>query len=327
MRALRRILAFAAAFAAVFVLVVLVNQTAQLADLADRFHPAAGDFVFWGLVFTYLLCLLVPIWTFLRLPRTLVPPAEDSGPEFERHLAKVASRLRRNPRVSATALGTREEIEAAIAALDGEVERVVRAAGSRVFLATAVSQNGALDALLVLGLDTKLVWDVAHLYSQRPTLRDMAWLYLNVLTTAVVAGEIDDAELTAQIQPVLSSVLGSAAGSVPGLRTASSVFTSSVLSGSANAFLTLRVGIIAQSYCRALVRPAKSSLRRTAIARAAGMLGAIAVEGARKVSTALVKASGRTVGGAVASVGRRVRRAGGSVVERFSPTRDGEAQD
>ncbi|NIP57058.1 MAG: DUF697 domain-containing protein, partial [Gemmatimonadetes bacterium] len=164
----------------------------------------------------------------------------------------------------------REEIEAALAALDDDAARAIKAAGSRAFLVTAVSQSGALDALVMLGLQSRLVWEVAHVYAQRPTLRDMAYLYANVLGTTFLATELDEAELSEAIQPVLSSVLGSAASAVPGLQVASAVFVNSVTSGTANAFLTLRVGIIAQEYSRALVRPERSTLRRSAIARAAG---------------------------------------------------------
>ena len=189
---------------------------------------------------------------------------------------------------------------------------MVKTAASRVFLATAISQNGSLDALLVLGLQTRLVWDVAHVYSQRPSPRDLSYLYANVVGTAFVAGEIDDAELSEHIQPVLSSVLGSAASAVPGLQTASTIFLNSVVSGTANAFLTLRVGLITEQYCGALVRPARKTLRQRAVTRSAGMLGSIVAAGASRVGTAVARASGRTVSGAVTGVGRKLKEAGGA---------------
>lgn len=314
---LRRILLPLALLAGVAALVVLLNQTLQLASLAERFHPLAGDLVFWGLLLLYAGCAAVPLYLFLRLPRSLVPPESEDSPEFEEHLRRLASRLARNPHVDAPSPRTREEIEAVLEKLDRRAQGILEASGRRVFLLTAISQNGALDALLVLGLQSKLVWDLAHVYSQRPTLRDMTWLYANVLTTAFVAGEIDEADLSAQVQPVLSSVLGSAAAAVPGLQVASSVFVNSVVTGTANAFLTLRVGIIAQEYSGALVRPRKGALRRSAMARAAGMLGGIAMAGASQVSAAIARASGRTVTGAAAGVGRRVRRAGEAVADRL----------
>lgn len=173
----------------------------------------------------------------------------------------------------------------------------------------------------MLGIQSKLVWDVARAYEQRPSLRAMASLYANVVTTAFLAGELDDAELSEVVQPVLSTILGSAASAVPGLQVASTVFTNSVISGTANAFLTLRVGIIAQEYSRALLRPRRRTLRRTAMARAAGMLGGIVAAGAGQVSSAIARATGRTITGTVTGVGKRMKDAGDAVVSRF-PFRD-----
>jgi hypothetical protein len=270
-----------------------------------------------GLVFLYLACLGTPIVLFLRLPSRLVPPPTEDHPAFGEHLEKLRRRLAKNPHLLEPPGESREEIEAALAALSDQADEIVKAAGSRVFLTTAISQNGSLDAILVLGLQSRLVWDVAHVYSQRPGLRDMAYLYANVVGTAFVAGEIDDVDLSERIQPVLSSVLGSVASPVPGLQTASTVFVNSVVSGSANAFLTLRVGLIAEDYCCALVRPSRKTLRNRAVSWAAPMLGSIAAAGASKVGAALAKASGRKVAGAVTGVGRKVKEASGALAERL----------
>lgn len=324
---LKRILFFGALLASVSFLVILINQTLQLTEFAARFHPMAGEGVFWGLIFTYGICLSVPIFLFFRLPSPLIPPASEEGEEFEKHLDLLARRLSRNPRVGRAQIGSREEIDEALGSLDVEARKSIEAAGSRAFLVTAVSQSGALDALVILGLQSKLVWEIAHVYAQRPTLRDMAYLYANVLGTAFLATELEEAELSEAIQPVLSSVMGSTASAVPGLQVASTVFVNSVMSGTANAFLTLRVGVIAQEYSRALVRPERSTLRRTAVAQAAGMLGSIVADGAKKVSSSIARASGRTISGAISGVGERFRAAGGAVARRFSSDEEMEKND
>lgn len=324
MPSLRTIALLGAVFCVVFVGVVLVNQTLQLSDAAARLHPTAGALVFWGLVFTYLLSAGVPIVLFLRLPAPLVPPRSEADPAFQGHLKTLRRRLATNPHLPARSLESRQDVEAALAVLRGKAEEVVKTAASRVFVTTAISQNGSLDALLVLGLQTQLVWDVAHVYAQRPSLRDLSSLYANVVGTAFVAGEIDDADLSEQIQPVLSAVLGSAASAVPGLQTASTMFVHSVVSGTANAFLTLRVGLIAEQYCRALVRPARRTLRQSAVTRSAGMLGSIVATGASRVGAAVARASGRTVSGAVSGVGRKLKEAGGVIAGRLPFRRRGQ---
>jgi hypothetical protein len=58
------------------------------------------------------------------------------------------------------------------------------------------------------------------------------------------------------------------------------LLVNSVVTGTANAFLTLRVGIIAKRYCGALVMPERRVLRRLAVSQAAQMLATIARDGA-----------------------------------------------
>ncbi len=315
---LRRILLFVALFLVIAFAAIVVNQTLQLAEFADRVHPTLGLAVFWGLIAIYAVCAFIPFVIYFRLPQALKPPESAEGPEYERHLQKLRRRLNSNPALAGHPVESREQIEQAIAHLDGRAEKLLSQAASRVFLTTAVSQNGALDTLVVLAAQFKLVWDIAHVYCQRPTLRDMGALYANVLGTAFVAGQLEEIDLSEQIQPVVSSVLGSAAGAVPGLQTASTVVVSSLITGSANAFLTLRVGVIAREYSRALTRPRRATMRRSAAATAATMLGSIVASGAAKVTKAIAKASSRHVGGAISSIGGRVKNAGATLLGHLS---------
>jgi hypothetical protein len=135
----------------------------------------------------------------------------------------------------------------------------------------------------------------------------MTYLYSNVMATAFITSEIDDAEIAEAMEPALSAVMGSAAGLVPGLQVASGIFVNSVLSGTANAFMTLRVGVIAIEYSRAWTRPNRRTLRRTAIVQAGGLLGGIVVSGAAKVSAALGRGLGKAATGAVSGTGRAVK--------------------
>ena len=100
----------------------------------------------------------------------------------------------------------------------------------------------------------------------------------------------------------MSSVLGSFAGAVPGLQVVSAVAANSIFNGSANAFMTLRVGLIAKQYCEALVRPDQRLAKRSATAGAALMLGGVVANGAKRVAGAFVGASTRSVATAARSV-------------------------
>ena len=62
------------------------------------------------------------------------------------------------------------------------------------------------------------------------------------------------------------------------------------LDGTANAYLTLRIGIITKKYCGALVKLETKSIRRLASLEAARLLGGIVVASSRKVTSAIYEA-------------------------------------
>jgi Domain of unknown function (DUF697) len=269
--------------------VVVVSQTAQVVILARQAHPVLGTVTLWGLIITYSGLIAVPVVMVLRMPRALTPPSSESGPEFEAHLAALGRRLQVNPRIP-TPLAprpTRRDVEEALRPLDHEANAVIKQMATTVFLTTAVSQSGRLDALLVLMAQSRMVWRVAHLYYQRPSLREMAHLYTNVAATAFVAGELDDIELHQMIQPVVAASLGTVGGAIPGFQVFTTIAVNSLLSGSANAFLTLRVGMIAKAYCGSLVAQPRTRLRRSATAEAARLLSGIVKESGARVRDAL----------------------------------------
>jgi hypothetical protein len=96
----------------------------------------------------------------------------------------------------------------------------------------------------------------------------------------------------------------------------------SIVAGTANAFLTLRVGLIARAYCGALIVPERRSLRRSAVSQAAQMLGIIAKDCARRVAVAFVTASRARTGDAAREMGGYVRRAGAALADRLRPPRE-----
>lgn len=307
---------------------IVINQTNQIIQLATHLDERLGQIVFWGLIAIYAVLILIPIVLFFRLPKALVPPDDETSPAFEKHLSLLKVRLKTNPRTKALTLETREDIEKAIGVLDAQSEDIIKDTASQVFMSTAISQNGNLDALLVLSAQSKMVWQVAHVYYQRPTLREITQLYANVVSTAFVAGELDDIEIGEQVAPIVTNVLGSFAEVVPGLQTVTSILTNSILSGTANAFLTLRVGMITRQYCNALVTRDKNQIRKSAIAQAATLLGSIVSAGTKRVAKSFVSTAKNRLKGVAANIVERIQSAITSVTDAVTgATRPNEAQE
>jgi hypothetical protein len=287
--------------AATFILVVfgvfLFNQTMQIVQSARAVNRIFGDGVMWALIFTYCILLATPLVLWFRLPKRMVPPATTEGEDYDRFLLDFKKRLSRHPRLRGVTLDSQADIDDALRTLDKHADDVITSAASAVFLSTAVLQSGRLDVLVVLAAQTRLIWQVAHVYYQRPSPRDFVQLYANVASTAFIAAGIEDVD----VDVLVSTAFGSTVAGIPGMH----LLASSVLSGSANAFLTLRVGMITKEYCRCTVRVEKKGLRRAATVKAGKLLGSIVKEGTAKLTKATVDATKTKVTNAFSRITRR----------------------
>jgi len=312
---LKKLVVFGSLFVLVCSTIFIINQTAQVVSLANMVSPALGRIVLGGLLIVYVVVILVPVALFIRMPKPMIPPADEQSPGYQTYLHRLGASLAGNPHlIGAGLLSDRASIESALKVLDAKADQVVKRTASTLFVSTAVSQNGKPDALMVLAAQTRLIWQVAHLYNQRPTPRDFGRLYANVGAAIFAANALEDIDIGAQIAPVISV----AASHLAGLHVASLVpvvgqaadkvadlVINSVVEGTANAYLTLRVGIISQTYCRSITAVDKRKARRTASIAAASMLGSI-VSGSlagviKPIATAAAEAGHSAIGSAAAA--------------------------
>ena len=323
----KTIVLFASVLIIFFFILFVINQTAQVVQLAERVTPSSGNLVFWGLLIIYAVLILVPVFLFLRLPKSLTPPKSEDAPEFNSYLAALKKRLASNSHLKGLELSSHQHVEEALSILGKKSDEIIQQTASTVFISTAISQSGRLDAFLVLSAQSRMIWRIARLYYQRPTLRDLIQLYANVAGTAFLASEFEDIDISEQVEPVLSSTLGALAVTIPGVQLAAPILVNSVLTGAANAFLTLRVGIIARRYCGSLVSSEKRTLRRAASAEAAKLLGSIVKQGTTRLSKALWKASKGKVGGLFSGMKEYAKEAGSSLLVKVGLQKTKEALD
>ena len=298
-----------------------VNQTAQVVQLAESVHPALGQAALWGLLALYALALVGLVGGLARMPAPLQPPADEGAPEYAQYLQRLGARLERNPSLAGFPLDlhTREGVARALRILDEEAKRIIKETATTVFVSTAISQSGRLDGLMVLLAQARMVWRLAHLYHQRPSLREMLDLYANVALTTLLVTGLEDMDIAEQVEPVIAAALsGSLASVIPGVNVVATMVTNSIIEGTANAFLVLRVGVVTQRYCGALGRLDRKSLRRFASVEAGSLLGSIVLEAAGAVTRAIAHGARQAglgtweaVVGSVAQAGRAPSAFGG----------------
>lgn len=286
--ALRRL---ALALALVFIAYAglsLVATVSQLADAADRVHMGLGQWVFWSLLTGLSALVLWPVALVARMPRPLQAPPADSGAAAQQaYQDRLRAHLGRNPLLAGQPLETEADLAAALQLLADAAEAEVRRTAGVVFAGTALLQNGRLDGLVLLAQQLRLVWRVARIYRLRPSLRQMAYLYGNVGACVLLASSVEELDFSELTAPIAQAATPSVLASVPGLGSVGQVLVGSLANGAANAFLTLRVGLIAQAYCAPLHAPDAAAVRGSASLRAAQLLGQIVKDCGSQVSQAV----------------------------------------
>lgn len=286
-RTLSRLLLCVAAAVVLWSGIATVAMVSQLADAAERIARGAGQPVFWALLGCITAAVLVPTVWLLRLPPALRCPATDDAAAMAFYGQQLRRHLAHNPRLTGQPLDSEAEVAAALALLRSAAESHTRHTATAVMASTALLQNGRLDALVVMASQVRLVWQIARIYGLRPSLRQVTTLYGQVGACMLLASNLDDVDFTELTAPLVHSAAPATLGSLPGLGGLGSLLVNSLANGAANAFLTLRVGLVADAYCAPQHHPERQQVRSSATRRAAQLLGSIVKDTAGHVTGAV----------------------------------------
>lgn len=262
-----------------------------LARFSGRIDPALEPWVFWILFAAVAGLLAWIVLSTLMRPRPLLVHANPTEDELAKFRSRLLARLKKNRvlRDEEVVINDESDLPAALAILKEKADDEIRATARRVFVGTAVSQNGRLDVLVVLYLVARMSLRVAKLYNQRPHYRELINLYANVGVTAFVAGSIEDLGIEEHVTKIMAPLVsGSAIGAVPGAQAISATITNSVLTGSTNCLLALRCGILARDFM-SLNLDGNGSMRRNATFEASKIFVSMSTETVTYVTRALVR--------------------------------------
>ena len=275
-----RILRYALfAFAVLAALIVLfINR--NLASLADLIYPGSLLWAHLGLLCVEAVAFFW-FWRGVFGGRAHILDADDTSPEGREAFAReLTRRLRTNPHIREAGLvpsgssGADDEQwrRECMALLDKKADAEIEQNARRIFLATALSQNGKLDALIVFVSLCRLVWRISAIYNQRPHPREIMSLYWAVVSATFLALSLEELDITTEISVGFGQALHAMApagltASIPFAGKALHTVTAAAIDGTANCYLALRAGIItrnAYAYAFAEKRPSRAAVFREA---------------------------------------------------------------
>lgn len=161
-----------------------------------------------------------------------------------------------------------------------EINKIIVKHAETVFLSTAISQNGRLDALAVFTINLKLIKELVLKAGFRPSYPALGRLSFTVLSSAVIAESLENVNLNELFPTKGLNFLSE----MPFLK----IITGSLAQGVGNALLSLRVGIVCRNYLfMNLKGTSKSDIRRMAFAEALSLLPALLAESIKKLPSRL----------------------------------------
>lgn len=304
----RILIAFVIIFSLLF-MIFIVNQFILLYQFFAMIHPLIGIVIVGGILLTIII-MLVRLFKQLYSGPAILEIAEDaSEEEYQDYLTQLVLILQKNPNLDMIdwmdkEKSTQDLVSLGFQTLEEQSLPLIKQNANAIFLTTAISQNGALDTFVVLFSLTRMVWQLARYYRTRPSLKSLVKLYIQVASIVVMARTIEDADLIeSQLEPLIAAILGeSVASAIPGMVPITNLIVSSLMEGSINAFLTLRVGLITQEYLSAYSQHNKLDIRRSATTQSLTYMGDI------------IKHNSKTV---VKSMGNAVKKASVGTAKRW----------
>jgi uncharacterized membrane protein YcjF (UPF0283 family) len=139
-----------------------------------------------------------------------------------------------------------------------DIDGIIHKHAKLVFISTSVSQNEKIDMYAVIILNLKMIKEIIEKCGFRPSYLKLCKLSINVFVSACVAWGEEKFDLAGQ---GLQRICGEAIKVIPFI----GKLGSSLVDGTTNALLTLRIGYITRNYLFHEGKFDQSRIRKTAI--------------------------------------------------------------
>lgn len=278
--------------AAVFFLVmIIISAVLDLGEKLRNIHPYV-EYGFYGVsAILFIILFIRPLFMIIFAPSfsldELFSEEENAKKNYSMY-KKVAKNLMEEDIISdeekqkiADSLDDVLELKKTLSnvfdeTIKKELNKMIISHAETVFLSTAISQNGKLDAIAVITINLKLIKNLVLKCGFRPSYYSLGKLSVNVLSTAIIAESLEDMNFS----ELFPSTGVNALAEIPLLKT----ITGSFAQGVGNALLSLRVGIIARNYLFMNIKGLKKNeIRKLAFGEAVILLPRVLVESMKKL--------------------------------------------
>ncbi|MFO7969967.1 MAG: DUF697 domain-containing protein [Bacillota bacterium] len=278
-----------------FLILIIVSAVLDLGEKIARIHVYLeyAFYVVSGVLFFFL--FIRPIFTILLSPSFSIDhlfTEEQNARKNYKMYKKVAKNLLEedylsdeDKRLIELSITDSLKLKRALSdifdkTIKKELNKMIVSYAETVYISTAISQNGRLDALAVITINLKLIKALVVKCGFRPSYLSLGKLSLNVLSTAIIAENLEEMDFS-EIFPS-SSI--NALKEMPLLKTV----TGSFAQGIGNALLSLRVGIICRNYLFMDLKGLnKNQIRKLAFGEAMILLPRVIAQSMKKMPSRL----------------------------------------
>lgn len=277
--------------AAIFIVMIILSAVLQLGERLRGIHVYV-EYAFYAIsAILFFLLFIRPVFLILASPTFSMDSLFDEEENARRNYSmykKVTKNIIDDDFLSEeedtalkTALADPVELKKELShifdtKIKKELNKIIITHAESVFMSTAISQNGKLDAVAVLTINLRLIKELVVKCGFRPSYPALGRLSFNILTSAIIAESLEDMKFS-ELFPQSSL---NALAEIPLLKT----ITGSLAQGAGNALLSLRVGIICRNYLfMNLKGMTKKEIKRLAFAEAVTLFPMVIAESIKKI--------------------------------------------
>jgi hypothetical protein len=253
MKFLKRILFFVS----LFFIYIIFRELLELFYYSHALHPLAGYFILILIIAVMFYFIFIPVYRILAMPVNPGPVLNKA--EENKLIERRLKRFEKNKFLKATLLSITEKTEPdtryhlAIRQLEKECEKIRKKYVAQLFYSSSISQNGFIDALLVLSYSINMVREIFVLYNGRVSNRDLFTISKKIYYSVAIAGSEGIEYVTDEI---LTKLASDSIKSIPFIEK----ILGSIADGFLNALLLNRISYITENYCKLTYLESQSKL-------------------------------------------------------------------